>query len=456
MNCWPARALGLGAITFVLGCTPLPKSVPVETQAGEMLRIGEPFRFHIEGEPSDIGDPHAVLTIEQCVRLTLEHDPRIQSALARLRQAEADARQTRLLPNPVIGVSLRFPEEGGQSIIDADLSAELLSLLTLPGRISAADDRLRKASSDALTTVLDVVLDVQRQYAAVQALHANVEIEQSRREILQQLVTVTDARVKAGEGSRLDSLTAQATLASLATELSTLQSDERVARFALARLIGQPSAAANWKLTPWTPVNLEDRPDSEWIALALEHRPEIAAIRWELAALGQDVRLARLEPWTGEGGLVTERDGAWSIGPSASVTIPIFDTGEVARQSRLAKVSEQEHELTHLSRQVIQDVRTALEKVRNAEEVLTQTRRDLIPLQEQKLKQAQDAYRLGLADVLTLRLAEQDFQDARSRVIQLQNQQLEARFDLDRAVGGPGAYAASTTQPTTFPSESKR
>ncbi len=453
MNDWIVRAASLGAIIAVTGCAPMPAITPLETRAAQALLVGEPFVYHTRGESVDVAGIASTLTLEQSVRLALSHDPRIQSALARLRQAEADARQTRLLPNPVIGVSLRFPEGGGKSIIDADLSAELLSLLTLPGRISAVDHRLRKASADALTTVLDVALDVQQRYADVQALRGRIDIEESRGQILRQLVSVTEARVKAGEGNRLDSLTSQSTLVELQTDLMTLRSQERVARLALARLIAQPSGAVDWTLAPFSHAPLVELSESAWIALALEHRPEISAIRWELAALGQEVKLAKLEPWTGGAGVVAERDGGWSVGPSASVAVPIFDNGSVAKTRREAMVSEQWHELTLVSRQIVHDVRIAVEQVRSADAILDRTRRDLVPLQEQKLKQAQDAYRIGLADVLTLRLAEQDFQSARSRVIELQNQQMQARFDLDRAVGGPGAYAASTTQPATLHTE---
>lgn len=448
-----ARLSASYLIALASGCTALPKTMPVETLAGQMLSVGEPFIYRVEGEPIDVSDFRTSLTLEQSVKLALEHDPRIQAALARLRQAEADARQTRLLPNPVIGVAVRLPEAGGRSIIDADLSAELLSLLTLPGRISAVDSRLRKASSEALTTVLDVVLDVQRRYAETQALRDRIEIEESRRTILQQLVSVTDARVKGGEAARLDVLTAQATLAALEADLMTLRSQERVARFALARLIGQPSVSTDWTAARWTPTPLRQLSDAAWIVVALDHRPEVSAIRWELAALGQEVRLAKIELWTGGFGVASERDGEWSVGPSASVSIPVFDTGEVARQKRLARVIEQKHELTRVTRQIVEDVRTALEQVRSTDEMLERMRRDLIPLQEQRLKQAQDAYRAGIADVLALRLVEQDFQEARSRVVGLENQQREARFDLDRAVGGPGAYADTTIQPTTLPSE---
>jgi len=438
--------IAIGLLVLASGCVQGPKINPVDADAERRLQVGKPFVYQTEPEPIDIGVAHSSLDIAQCLRLALEHDPRIQSALARVRQAEADARQTRLLPNPVIGVSLRFPEHGGKSIIDADLSAELLSLLTRPGRVSAADSRLRKVSSEALATVLDVATEVQRQYADVLALRGRIEVEEARRSNLQQIARITDARVKAGEAARLDGLVSQSTLAELETDLIALRSKQRIARLKLARLIGQPSRAIDWTLMPWGVPALPEKAESDWITIALQHRPELLAVQWELAALGQEVKLAKIEPWTGELGAAAERDGDWSVGPSASVSIPIFDTGDIARAKRQAMVIEQKHELTRLSRQIVEEVRTALEQTRAAAELLDRTQGLLIPLEEQKLKQAQDSYRVGLSDAMTLRLAEQDAQDARSKLIELQTQQLEARFDLDRAVGGSGAYTTIATE----------
>src|SRR4029450_7662375 len=102
---------------------------------------------------------------------------------------------------------LRFPEAGGDPIIDAGLSANLLSLLLKPRQISAADNRLRAASFEALTTVLDTLLEVQDRYATVQALDAQIQTFDQRMKLVRRLIDLAKARMQAGESSRLDVIT---------------------------------------------------------------------------------------------------------------------------------------------------------------------------------------------------------------------------------------------------------
>jgi len=452
MNFKVPLVAAVGVLLIAGGCTSMPSIESPDRQAATALSVGEPFQYMTEGEPLDVVDSHQTLSIEQSVKLALQHDPRIQASLAKLRQAEAEARQTRLLPNPVIGIAFRFPDGGGKSIIDADVAADLLSLLSRPGRISAADNRLRKASAETLIAVLDVVRETQQQFVDLQSLRDQLDVESSRRQILQQLVSVTDSRVNAGEAGRLDVLTVQAELSALEGELISLRSQERLARLTLARLIGQPSRTQDWELTRVPAPAPTSVNEQEWILRALEHRPEIAAVKWELEALGQGVRIARLGVLTGDVGVAAERDDGWSIGPSASLAIPIFDTGQAAKDSRVAAVVEQRHELTRASRQVVEDVRRALEKVRSASDAMDLVNNQLLPLQEQRLKQSQDAYRLGLSDILMLRLAEQEAQEAKARLIVLRGELLQANFDLDRAVGGRG-FAVAAKLPSTQSSD---
>src|SRR5678816_3129416 len=58
------------------------------------------IRFETAGGPVDVGgEVGPRLTRADAVRLALANDPDLQVALAKVRAAEADARQERLLPN---------------------------------------------------------------------------------------------------------------------------------------------------------------------------------------------------------------------------------------------------------------------------------------------------------------------------------------------------------------------
>jgi outer membrane protein TolC len=353
-----------------------------------------------------------------------------------------------LLPNPILSLAVRFPEGGGKSIIEAGVAADLLSLLSRPGRISAADQRLRKSTADALVVVLDVIAEVQQQYTTVQSLAARAAIDESQRSILTDLVTVTEARQRAGEAARLDVLTVQSEQATREVALLGLRSEERQARLTLARLIGQPTSAATWQLEDWSEPAAMPDDEPYWLELAHQQRPELRVVAWELAALGDDLRVAKFALFEStDVGVAAERDGDWSVGPAASVPIPLFDVGQADRDRVRAQIIERRHDLTRTERLIVQEVRIAIEQLRSSNAALLAVKNRSLPLQEQRLTQARNSYRSGVADVLAVRLAERDLQEARSQEIELQAQVSQARSRLIRAAGG--MKLSPTTQPTT-------
>ena len=391
----------------------------------------------------------------EAVRRSLRHDPSIQITLARVRAAAADSHQARLLPNPIVSVVLRWPESGGSPTVEAGLAAELLSLLRKPGEIDAADKRLQAASARVLISVLDVVAETQRRFVEVQSLDALLPVLEQRARLLDRLVKLARQRLDAGEGTRLDLTTLQAQRVDLDVVITERQIDNRTARLALARLIGEPSATADWTLDPWRLPDIPMAGESAWVTAALKQRPEVQATIWQIEALGADVRLAQwalLEPL--EVGVEAERDaGEWSIGSGATVPLPLFDWGQAKREMAEAAVLESLHELTQTRRTVVEEVRTAhlahirlLDAYRKAND-------QLIPLLEQRLKQAESAFRAGQSDVTPLILAEQDLQAGHARLIELERRTAESLIDLYRAVGGPARTPGVAEHPASAPTQ---
>ena len=368
MKSFPSGALALALGAAACGCAPMPKIQSSEQAASIAHGIVDPFEDKTEREPIDVADAAAdpaALPFDQAVRQALRHSPAVQAALARVRQAQAESQQARLLPNPVLALAVKFPTGSGKADIEASIAADLLSLLLKPGRISAADQRLRRSVAESLVVVLDVLSDVRQQYSKAQALAAQVAIDGARRDTLTELLRLTDARLRGGEATRLDALTLQSQAASLEAELIGRRSEEREARLELAWLIGQPSSAAAWTLDAWSAPAAVSADESALLKAALERRPELQAVVWELAALGQEMKVARFGTFLdgGDAGVAAERSGgSWTIGPAGAIAIPVFDTGQAQRASISARVVEQRHELTRLGRQVVQDVRIALEQ----------------------------------------------------------------------------------------------
>lgn len=449
--------LGIGTLAFVAlaGCQSMrPPETSTETVAGTAAGLSQPISFHLEGAPVDEpGDPDT-LTFAEAVRMSVTTDPGVQAALARVRIALADAKQARLLPNPILNLALRFPEGGGKPVIEASLAQDLMSILKIPRQSSAADNRLRHASAAAITAVIDAVAEVEERYVSVQALEQLLPVFEQRRMLVGKAVDLANARLSAGEGIREDVVVLNTQRVELEVEIAETTQELRDERLRLARLIGRPSGTAAWKLEPWTPPTLTSTAEAAWIDAGLHSRPEIQERSWALAALGDDLALVSLLPFDGtSAGVQAQRDGQWQTGPEVSIPIPIFDMGQARSERVTAEQIEARHQLVQAKRQVIEDVRRSWESLAQTRENVRRVRQELVPLQEQRRSLADASFRAGQTDVTPLFLAEQDLRAAQAKAVELDRKAAIAAIRLQRAVGGPGPSAALTVTTTNEATE---
>jgi cobalt-zinc-cadmium efflux system outer membrane protein len=400
-----------------------------------------------DGGPLDEPDaPSGTLTLTEAVRRAVTTDPGLQAALARVQLAVAEADRARLLPNPVLDVVVRAGS--GAPRIEASFVASFVQALQRPARASAADHRLRAGAADAVVAALDVISEVQERYIAAQASAALLPLLEERFALVERLVATARARLDAGEGTRADVVTLDAQRVELQVAIDRARLDEQTDRLRLARSIGTPSALADWQLEPWRPPAIGLAPELAWVEAALARRPEIQAIAWRLAALGDEESLADLLPWEGASvGVAAESDDGWRFGPAVSTPVPLFDGGGARRAAATAAQLEARHELLQQKRRVVAEVRTAFQALAASTVNLARIEHELVPLERQRRQLVEDAYRAGLIDVTPLFLAEQDLRVAQTQAIEVQAQAAAALVRLQRAVGGPGVAARLAAGP---------
>ncbi len=434
-------AAGLALVLISLtGCQSTRPDPAAEDAVTQAVALGEPLTFRVEGGPLDEPAAGDTLSFLDATRRAVLTDPGLQGALARVRMAMADADQARLLPNPVLSFILRWG--AGKPNVEVTLTESIIQVFQRSSRSSAADNRLRQAAADAVGDALDVVAAVQELYASVQAEDRLLPVLESRRDLLRRLTEVASNRLEAGEGVRGDVTTLDAQRVEMDVELAEAGLRRRTQRLRLAHLIGEPSGSAAWQLEPWTPPAAVATPEQVWVDLALQRRPEVQSVAWQLAALGDDYALTRLFPWEGSDiGVDAQRPDGWVAGPSVSTPLPIFDTGDARRARVTAEQIEARHALTTVRRRVVEEVRVAHKALAGNLVNLGRVRQDLIPLRQLRRDQAEEAYRAGLTDVTPLYLAERDFGVTQSQAIEIERQATISLVRLQRAVGGPGVAA---------------
>lgn len=436
----PLVTLCLPTLLLWAGCQTRQPGPRPEEAASAAVGATQPLLFRVAPQAIDHTDAlPATVSLAEAVRLTLDNHAGIQAALAQVRVAEADAEQAGLLPNPILSVVGHFPGNGVAARIELGLAIDLVAVLQRPGRISVADNRLREAAAAAVTTVLDVVAELQTTYHAVQALQATVPLLHARRDLLARLQELSRSRLEFGQAGKLEVITVDAQREEIEAEINDVFLELEEQRLILARLIGQPSSAAPLRVDAWQAPTAKSVREQPWIAAALQRRPEIEARRWDLAALGADARLNTLSPFSGTAlGVDVEKQDGWAGGPTLALPLPIFDWGQARRAKIQALQIQSLHRLTEAQREVVEQVRRACAVYNESVHELERVRTRLIPLQEQRRGLAETALRAGQADVTALILAEQDLAAARARAVMLERKNAFARLRLERAVGGAG------------------
>jgi len=244
-------------------------------------------------------------------------------------------------------------------------------------------------------------------------------------------------RFAAGEATRLDVATLEARQSETRIDLQEYRLKLVREQLTLARLLGQPSRDTDLQLTTPLPVAAPTLPEADWLAAALHNRPEIQADRWQLAALEDGRALARLALLESTAaGLDTEHEGDWSLGPSLTVPLPLFDWGQARRAKARALAIGARHRLTQTVRRTVQEVRQAHAAQAKLAAAAAQAREQLTPLQQQRVDLARAVYESGQSGITPLLLAELDLQKARLRSVQLELRAAVAAIELRRASGG--------------------
>ncbi len=424
-------------IVLTLGCATAPPGHDTARQIQSATGLANAIEFHTNALPAEAAPAADTLSLSDAIERALRQSPEIQIALANVRAAQAGAHQSRLLSNPVLDIAFRLPEGGGSTVIEAGLGAELIKILQRPRRIGAADAALRSASAKAVSSALEIVQQTQQHYFDAVALRLETQILTERKERIGELLKVAEARLAAGEGTQLDVATLKAEQATAEIDLQEGNRKLKTTQLALAHRLGQPSGHVSWQLSTLLKTQIALRKESDVIAHGLRVQPEIQADRWQLAALEDRTALARLAWMEGAAaGLDAEHDGDWSLGPSLTLPLPIFDWGQAKRTKARAQAIAARQRLTQSTRRIVREIRQSHAAVSQLLNTTDQARNQLVPLHEERVRLAKVVFDAGQEDVTRLRLAELDLLNAQLKLVRLEHRTALAIVALNRATGG--------------------
>jgi cobalt-zinc-cadmium efflux system outer membrane protein len=189
-------------------------------------------------------------------------------------------------------------------------------------------------------------------------------------------------------------------------------------------------------LPVWTPRAL--LPVEELERIAVEERLDIRAAEAALARADAELELQRNLVWRRvELGVGAEKDGDWSVGPGASLELPLFDQNQAQIAKALENARRREKILAATSIAAAQEVRSAHARMRAAADALSIYRDEILARAEETLEQARSSYQLGKTTILPVIEAQRQVLDARQNNVRRMEQAAAALSDVERATGTP-------------------
>lgn len=385
------------------------------------------------------------LTLSAALREGLRNHPSIITADSDLKIRIAETLAVTALPNPRLEAEFRALND--EPFVELKLMQPLKrSYFGL--RQNYAMIEKTSAKADARAQVAGVLNDVFSRYVELWSVQELQAVRHQNREDLFTLRGDLERTVKVGQGSTVDLALLDAEIANQAAERTALESQRLSRSAALARRIArtdgrvitveQPSGLA----LPQSSAGLERFAVSRTpLRLALLKREEAA--RAALAIARSD-RLGNMEA-----GLLADYDSErddFLIGVGFTFDLPVWNRNEAGIAKAEAAIGAARSELKQVEpARVSAVVKLRYQSAMSAERSAREYRENVVPLFQDALLKAKEAINKGQAGVTQIQPVVSRLTETRLRAYELQIAALEARAELEAALGGRLEEALATS-----------
>ena len=379
----------------------------------------------------------------------------LAGALARVRQAEAEARiaGVSLLPTATFysDANRSVPIRRGSASTSADSGLQVSYEVDFWGKnkagVASAEASLEANRFDRQTVALTVTSGIVSTYLQVLSLRDRLAVARGHVANAEHVLTLVQAQKNAGAASSLDLARQRSVVAQQKSEIPDLMQQEREAQSALAILLGktpQTFSVAQQGLDTVTLPEVSPGLPSELLA----RRPDIRRAEADLAAANANVAVARANLFPSislTGAMGTQSSALLSLlnapnlvaNVSASLFTPIFDGGRLKRERDIAISRKQEVVQAYRATVIaaLSEVDNALGQVHSLDE---QQRLKTVELDQarQAYDLAEIRYKLGAEDFMTVLDTQRALSDVQNDMGILKLRRLQATVSLYKALGG--------------------
>ncbi len=231
------------------------------------------------------------LTVDEAISAALLNNHAFQSIFLQIGVSRADLVQSKLLTNPTLSLSARFPEGGGRSNISFGLGQEIVDLWKIPVRKKIAQAELDRTIQHVVQTATELTAQVKNAYYQAVVARRTAEIRDENLKLVKHSLELAQHRFDAGEATILDVNLVKTNVLDVQTQHIAASRDERTSTIALARLLGLSTPLTSLKLTDPLPSPGETvGEDADLVKRAFDARLDVKAAAAELDKAEYEVK----------------------------------------------------------------------------------------------------------------------------------------------------------------------
>lgn len=239
-----------------------------------------------------------IVTVDALVAEALGKSPEIQAAQKRVEAARLKPSQVSSLPDPMVSLtsnSVKYPLPGfgvGREVI-ANIGVMASQGIPAPGKLKLRADLAYKDAEierqQFHSVELSIATRVKTAYYKLAYVQAARRTLEKNRELLQQILRVTEARYTVGKAAQQDLFKAQMQLSILETKVLRMQQDARMAQQEIGAVLGRTFRDSASELKAFAFLDTLD----ELARAADVHSPMLARERKSIQKMEVAVNLAR-------------------------------------------------------------------------------------------------------------------------------------------------------------------
>lgn len=432
------------------GCTSVPPKGGFDhVEQNVQQRIGQRVHWN-QGGAEDKAVADAVtamlqrpLTADDAAQIALLNNRRLQATYEELGVTQAALVQAGLLKNPrFTGSYLPAVESGPVPVIGLDLAQDFVDLFFIGMRKSIAASEFEASKARVSAAVLDKAGETRVAFLEYQAAEQFMEMHRMVADAAAASFDASQKLFAAGNITKLALASERANLSQAKLDLAGARATVLSQRERLNRLMGLWGAhGAAWRTAGRLPdvtkeeielQNIERRAIAQSLDLA-EARAQIEVAAGRAGLTKWSTILSDIEI-----GVAADRedDGAWHVGPSVSLQIPIFDQGQAKNAAATAELRRALQEYAAQAIELRSAARAARDRLVAARERATYCREVLLPVHDEVLRESQLQYNAMQIGVFQLLNIKRDVIEAGIQYIEALRDYWIARANMELILAG--------------------